>query len=414
MKNNPRILFTTPVLGYPSKGGPELRIENSIKALSHISDLYIYSQVPIKSSGITFYKQYCKELYLVPPKKFFLKCFDYVKHKANIIGEKWFNRPFFKNRPDHNLHYKKLIEIAEKINADVIWLGYGNISYPLLKLIKSNSKYKVVCDTDSVWSRFILRGLPYAQNEIDKRRIEKEGKEKEEEEQWGTQLADVTTAVSEVDAEYYRNLAKTPEQIKIFSNVIDLKNYNETMQKPLDFKKPCIYLAGTFFEPHCPMDEAARWIIKKVLPLIKIQVPDIHFYIIGNGLDKILNDINDPSITITGQLPSVLPYLCHANVAIVPLKFESGTRFKILEAGACNIPVVSTTLGAEGIPVTHGVDILIADEPENFAREVIKVISDLEYAKQIGSRLNVLIEEKYSIPALVREGNIIINSMLDV
>jgi glycosyltransferase involved in cell wall biosynthesis len=311
-----------------------------------------------------------------------------------------------------DIDYNDLLRLADTLHLDIIWLGFGNISYPLLDFIKKNSNYKVVCDTDSVHSRFVLRGLPFAQNESDKKRIEKEGKEKEAEEQWGTPLADVTTAVSEVDAKYYRNFAKTPEQIHIFSNVIDLKDYKEIPQKPLNFKKPCIYLAG-YFGPKSPMDEAARWVVEKVLPLVKKKVPDIHFYIVGNGSDKTLKDIKDPSITVVGQLPSVLPYLCHADVAVVPLKFESGTRFKILEAGACKIPVVSTSLGAEGIPVKHGVDILIADDPENFAQEIIALLSYPEYAKIIGLNLYALIEKKYDIPALVQEGNIIINSLLD-
>ena len=74
----------------------------------------------------------------------------------------------------------------------MIWIGYGNISYPLLRYLKDNTRYPVVLDTDSVWSRFIERGLPYAKTPELREKIEREVREKVEEERWGTALADVT------------------------------------------------------------------------------------------------------------------------------------------------------------------------------------------------------------------------------
>jgi polysaccharide biosynthesis protein PslH len=408
MSKKPKILFTTPLIKHPAIGGPYLRIENTIKALSQISDLTIYCRAPLEMSEIKYYESFSQNIYFSPSTRRINGQVNRFKRICNSFFKKLMKNTLFHEDPD----FKDFLYLADKINPDIIWLGYGNISYPLLKYIKQNSSYKVVCDTDSVWSRFVLRGLPYAQNETERKRIEKEGKEKEDEERWGTQLADVTTAVSDIDAEYYRKFVQTLEKVQIFSNVIDLKDYKETPQKPLNFQKPSIYLAGTFWSKS-PMEEAARWVIEKVFPVVKKEIPDIHFYIVGSNSDKILDDIQDPSITITGVLPSVLPYLCHVDVAVVPLMFESGTRFKIMEAGACNIPVVSTTLGAEGIPVTHKIDILIADDPENFAREIIELIADPEYSKKIGNHLHALIEEKYSIPTLVQEGKEIINSLLD-
>ncbi len=408
MEKKPKILFTTPVLRHPAVGGPYLRIENTIKALSRLSDLTIYCRTSITQSEIDYYRSFCRNFYCASSPGRTEQMMNRLKKLFNFLAIKVIKQEFFYDKPD----YKDFLRLADTLRPDIIWMGYGNISYPLLKYIKQNSNYKVVCDTDSVWSRFILRGLPFAQNETDKKRIEKEGIEKENEEHWGTQQADITTAVSEVDAEYYRRYAKNPEQIQIFSNVIDLNTYTIIPPPPTEYHKPCIYLAGTFW-PSSPMELAARWIISDVLPLIKSKKEDVHFYIIGKGSDSVLSDIGDPNITITGQLESVLPYLCHADVAIVPLKFESGTRFKILEAGACNIPVVSTTLGAEGIPVTHGLNILIADDPEKFAREIITLISDPEFSRMIGIRLHSLIEEKYDISTLVLEGKTIINHILE-
>jgi glycosyltransferase involved in cell wall biosynthesis len=161
------------------------------------------------------------------------------------------------------------------------------------------------------------------------------------------------------------------------------------------------------------MDTAARWVIKDVLPLVRKDVPDVHFYIIGRSSDLVIGNLNDPGITATGKVDSVLPYLCNTDVAIVPLKFESGTRFKILEAGACGIPVVSTTLGAEGIPTTNGRDILIADTPEDFAQAIIRIIQDRQLAERLGLNLKELVTRDYSIEALATDGQAILCYLLE-
>ncbi len=134
--------------------------------------------------------------------------------------------------------------------------------------------------------------------------------------------------------------------------------------------------------------------------------------ILGRASDTTLADIKDDNITITGQLDSVLPYLFNANVALVPLKFESGTRFKILEAAACDIPIVSTILGAEGIPVADGENILIADEAQDFANAIIKVIENPVFAKKMANNLKLYIEQNYSIDKHAKEAEDIIRFVL--
>lgn len=401
MTRRPTVLFTSSVLKHPPAGGPYLRIENSIKALHQISDLHIYGRVSLKALGgqeaFEFYKSHCQRIQLSPELSF-------AKRALNSLSRRLFGTTPFSVDHDSPAIFREVLRMADAVNADVIWLGYGNISYPFLKYIKSHTAYKVVLDTDSVWSRFVLRGLPYAKDVAERERIEKSGREKEGEERWGTRLADVTTAVSEVDAEYYRGLAASPRQVQLFSNVIDVNSYEHAPAAADNLKKPCIYLAGTF-GPRSPMDDAARWVINGVLPLVRKQIPDVHFYIVGTGSQETLADITDPEITILGKLPSVLPYLCHADVALVPLRFESGTRFKILEAGACGIPVVSTTLGAEGLPVVNEQHLLIGDEPQTFTDGIVRLIRDRAYALKLAGNLRKLVREQNSIASLAQEAH---------
>ncbi len=406
MRYRPKILFTTPILKYPAVGGPYLRIQNSIKALSMISDLYIYyrgSKMQLGwNNAVTYYKGYCSG--------FYFSKYNYsnlIKIPANMITEKFFNTRLFNTTLESEDNYRRLLKIAKTLNPNIIWLGYGNISYDLLKFIKNNSNYKVVLDTDSVLSKYLLRGSEIETDFKYRKQLKNEGRIKQIEEKWGTQISDVTTAVSTIDAQYYRTLIRNPDKIHLFSNVVDLKFYENDLSSPHNLKKPYIYLAGSFASKS-PMRDAACWIIDEVLPLVHKKIPNLHFYIVGKGSKESLSDIKNPNITVVGELKSVLPYLSQAEVVVVPLRYESGTRYKILEAGACGKPVVSTVLGAEGLEVIHGRNILISDNPVIFAKYIVKLCKDKKYALRIGNDLKKIVTKKYDINALFRQGKIIL------
>ena len=141
-------------------------------------------------------------------------------------------------------------------------------------------------------------------------------------------------------------------------------------------------------------------------------VQDVHLYIIGRNSKEEFGHISNKNISILGEVNSVLPYFWNIDVAIVPLKYESGTRFKILEAGACKRPVVSTTLGAEGINIAHNQNILIADDPEEFADAVIKLIENVKFSEKIRNNLYELIKMNYSLENLESEINKIFNFLI--
>ncbi len=100
-----------------------------------------------------------------------------------------------------------------------------------------------------------------------------------------------------------------------------------------------------------------------------------------------------PSIEVTGAVPSVTEYLAEAQVVVVPLRIGGGTRLKIFEAMAAARAVVSTSVGAEGLPVTHGVDLLLADDPDAFARAVIEVLRTPDRRRSLGRAALALARE---------------------
>jgi glycosyltransferase involved in cell wall biosynthesis len=394
-----RVLFTTPVLEHPPAGGPPLRVENSIKALSRVCQLDIihraYEPTPEVDATDIFYRGYAEEystIYVSVPNPSHSRLHFRFRRLIDRIIKKTILQ-----------HTSLILDHVDRRQIDVVWFGYGNISYSLIREVKKRRpKLKVVCDTDSVWSRFVLRELPYAKG-LRKLKIYLSGIYKKNEERSWADLCDVTAAVSEIDAQYYRDLSKDARKVHLFSNVIDAQSYVAPMAAPVNFKKPSVYLAGTFGHYHSPMDTAARWVLEEVLPIVWAIRPDVHFYIVGRNSDKGFGHLNGPNITVTGKLESVLPYLKNADIALVPLMFESGTRFKILEAGACGVPLVSTTLGAEGIPVKDGEHILLADTPKDFASAILRLLEDKKLAHDLAENCHNLVNQTYSVEALAEE-----------
>jgi glycosyltransferase involved in cell wall biosynthesis len=138
--------------------------------------------------------------------------------------------------------------------------------------------------------------------------------------------------------------------------------------------------------------------------MIAARVENIHLLIIGRGakndyeLQSLIARRNN--IEIYDNVPSVIPYLKGALVSVVPLLHGSGTRLKIIESMACSKPIVSTTIGAEGLGAKDGRDIFIADEPKDFAEKTVKLIHDEKLQNKMGESAYRFVKEKFGFEAV--------------
>jgi sugar transferase (PEP-CTERM/EpsH1 system associated) len=146
-----------------------------------------------------------------------------------------------------------------------------------------------------------------------------------------------------------------------------------------------------------PNDDAIRYFMREIMPLIKKSVPDVTLTVVGRNPAPALVDLSkeDPSLIITGRVDDVRPYMDSAAAYIVPLRIGGGTRLKIYEAMAMEKAVVSTTVGAEGLPLTNGVELVLADEPAAFAEAVVRVLTDPDYAGELGHRAAAVVRENF-------------------
>ncbi len=410
---NMKVLFTSPVLEYPTAGGPSLRIESSIKALNQISELHIVSGNPIHYMGgkkaQDYYVGLSKHLTYLPSVKynFSTGLFYKIKRKLYKILDKLHLKKIDLRMEDA----KFLLKYVKKNRLDAIWFAYGNISYDLISRVRSLDKdMKLICDADGVLSRNILRQLPHVKSEEISKKIIEEGRKKELEERKYSDTCDIVTAVSEEDAKYYLDITDKKDKIHLFPNVLDFDNYKKNVDPPKNFKTPNLLLAG-YFGKNSPMEHAAYWVIDNVFPIIKKYKPDIHFYLVGRGSKETLGHIVDPDISVVGMVKDILPYLCNCDVSLVPLWFESGTKYKILESAACGIPMVATSIGAESMDFINGKDILIEDEPEKFAKAVLKILDDKVYAKKLAKNCKQIIEAGYGLDRLKNEGRKILQNL---
>jgi glycosyltransferase involved in cell wall biosynthesis len=137
---------------------------------------------------------------------------------------------------------------------------------------------------------------------------------------------------------------------------------------------PTLSLIGTLHYP--PNADAARFMAYCVLPEVRRQLPGARLRLVGRVGPEVADLSGVPGVVTTGMVADLGAELAKADIAVVPVRFGSGTRIKILEAFAHRIPVVSTHLGAEGLDVTHGRELLLADDPIEFAAACVEALTD--------------------------------------
>jgi glycosyltransferase involved in cell wall biosynthesis len=151
-----------------------------------------------------------------------------------------------------------------------------------------------------------------------------------------------------------------------------------------------------------PNIDGIDWFQREVLPLILRREPDCSIAIVGRTPPPAIRELEAryPGVQVTGTVPDVRPWLWGSKVSIVPLRVGGGTRLKIFEAMAAGAPVVSTTIGAEGLGVRDGDTIRLADSPEDFAAACIALLDDAAERERLRDRALQMVTEQYSWEAV--------------
>ncbi len=202
-------------------------------------------------------------------------------------------------------------------------------------------------------------------------------------------LADEVWAVSETDCESLRSLSEN-NNVKLVPNGVDgdFFGYREVDKD----SSGLVFIASMDWLPN---EDACLYMAREIMPLIWERDASIRLFLVGRNPSERVKGLSSDRVVITGSVEDVREFAYNARVYVAPLRFGSGTRLKILEAMAMGRPIVSTSLGAEGIDYTDGKDILIADSPEAFAEKVMLLYRDQDLCNSIGLNARRLVEERY-------------------
>ncbi|MEI7555955.1 glycosyltransferase [Candidatus Chlorohelix sp.] len=183
---------------------------------------------------------------------------------------------------------------------------------------------------------------------------------------------DAAIAVSDNDRKALLSLSPDA-QIKVIPNGIDLEEYAPD-PTAVELPKRLVFTGSMDFRPNV---DAVVWFANEIWSKIRLAKPEATFYIVGRRPAPAVQALaNLPGITVTGQVPDARPFVREAELYIVPMRMGGGVRFKVLEALAMGKAVLTTTMGADGIPITPGKEALIANNPQEFSAATIRLLQN--------------------------------------
>jgi sugar transferase (PEP-CTERM/EpsH1 system associated) len=212
--------------------------------------------------------------------------------------------------------------------------------------------------------------------------------------------ADHVLTVSETDCDVLAQFLPS-EKLTVIPTGVDIDYF-----RPSDKPEEPNSLVFTGSMDWLPNEDGIQYFAQEVLPLILTEIPSVKLSVVGRKPSRRLQALaaaNPEHIHLTGWVDDVRPHLEKGAVCIVPLRVGSGTRLKIFEAMAMGKAVVSTTIGAEGLPGRHGVELLLAGSPEDFAKYTITLLRDETSRRRIGSAARELVENRFSWSAVAAE-----------
>jgi glycosyltransferase involved in cell wall biosynthesis len=383
------VLLLTQVLPYPPDSGPKVKTWNVLKYLAQHHQVTLVSFVRgDQSDDVRHLERYCRAVHTVPMQR-------------GVWRDLWYmvlsflkNEPFLMVRDDRAAMRRLVDRLAsggadsEDTHFDVAHADQMNMAQYAARV---SGAHKIIDAHNALWllykrlwrtmgpgPRRWLLGRDYRLLERYEGRVCRE--------------FDAVLAVSEEDKVALEEAAGRSLDITVIPIAIDADEVTVVQREP---KPRHILHIGTMYWP--PNVEAVSWFVRDVYPLIRQQCPDVQFDVVGSRPPAELLGLNDAGlgINVTGYVADPTPYLERAALMVVPLHAGGGMRVKILNALAQGIPIVSTTLGAEGIGVTSGENILVADEPADLAVACLSLLDNPDLGRRLARNGRTLVEQRY-------------------
>lgn len=386
-----KILFVTPRLPLPADTGAKIRTFNLLKNVAKdnaVSLLSFYFEEKGLRKAIEQLKSFGIELYLVK-----------AKEKVSLLS-------VFSDKPVSIEKYRSK-EMENKLKELIGNNGFGLVHFDHLHMGQYRdcvNGLPCVLDEHNVESLILDRCAEVERNYLKRKLFKSQARKMGIFESNLTREFSKCLTVSQADKENLSQLSGIGANIEVIPNGVDIEYFKSPVHSPQSTENALVFTGSMDWLPN---NDAAIYFCREILPLIWLKDTRVKFYIVGkNPSDELLKlSKQDNRIVVTGAVNDVRPYIAEAKVFVVPLRIGGGTRLKILEAFAMEKPVVSTTIGAEGIEYSEDVNILLADNPQGFADKVIALLNNCEDAQKIGFSARRLACEKYDWGIVVKKLN---------
>ncbi len=212
-------------------------------------------------------------------------------------------------------------------------------------------------------------------------------------------LADAVIVVSEEDGIALRRPMPSLNPV-VIPNGLDTDEYRQPRAPATPLVHPAVLFTGKM--DYRPNVDAVLWFHARAWPAILAAEPEAHLYVVGKSPHQRLQALQgDPSVTVTGYVPDVMPYFAAADVYIAPFRMGGGTRLKVLQALAAGLPLVTTSMGAEGIALCDGIHARVADSAAETAQAVVDLWQDREAASRLATAGREFVANRHDWRAIV-------------
>lgn len=386
------ILVLIPEPAFPPVSGGRIRIFNTIKQLSLNHNVYLISLVE-DNKELAYREEllkYCCDVALFPKDSSIVRILKrkiscYFGSNLNYVAQ------FYKREVE-----AKIEEFMTRYPIDVIHVEHCYMDLYHLDKWRTKGVKKVLVQQNLEYVLFDQHVKATKASDSLRRKLENfmDNRKFKDFETKVMRNQDMVVAMSEEDRRKIVDLApEIDERTVVVPNGVDTNFF-----QPPEAGRKQATLVFTGFMQYVPNEDGIVWFCDEILPEICAKVPEVQVLVVGrNPSEKVLRlQETSARITVTGFVEDVRNYLNTSTVFICPLRMGSGTRLKIMEAMASGIPIVSTSIGSEGIEVTDGQDIILADNARGFATKTLDLLGDPDKRAVISANARKLVEDKYS------------------
>ncbi len=380
------ILFLSNVLPYPLDAGPKVRSYYVLRYLAqnHRVTLVTFTRNADSADAIRHLESFCHAVHGVPIRRSRLQ--DAIHLARSFVTA----RPFLILRDDLRAMDEKIRAVAQTNAFDTVHADQLSTAHYALRV---KNVRRVLDQHNAVWT--ITRRLAGQQtSRVQRNLLEREARLVREYEAVTCAQFDHVVTVTDED-KCALTFPEHPPRSPIPTIPICIDPQETT---PIAFNptaRDVICIGGMFYPPNV---DGVMWFARQVLPRVWEQSPATKFFIVGARPAAVLRALaqNEPRLVVTDYVRDTSVYLQQAAAFVVPLRAGGGMRVKILDAWARGVPMVSTTIGAEGIEYQGNENILIADSPDNFAKAVLHLIQDRAFAETLARNGRGWVHAKYA------------------